>query len=160
MDKSDVRVQLLKQRSNLTNDECRQRSKSIAARLQSAIDWSTITRLHVYRSRDDLNEADTGWILSYTAANWPDISVTVGSANAAAPLPTEQFDAVVVPIIAFDEHLNRLGFGGGWYDRFLATQPNALIIGLAYDFQRIDRLPTEPHDIPMMVIVTDLAVYR
>lgn len=68
----------------------------------------------------------------------------------------EVFDVVVVPGVAFDLVGNRLGYGKGFYDRFLAQcLPQCVFIGLAYDFQLEDRLPREAHDIALDYIVTD-----
>ena len=61
--------------------------------------------------------------------------------------------SVLVPGLAFDRHGGRLGYGGGYYDRFLAGR-DVPRIALAYDFQLVDRVPTEPHDVPMHAIVT------
>ncbi len=67
-------------------------------------------------------------------------------------------DIIIVPGIVFDKKGGRLGFGKGYYDRFLARiGKKALKIGLCYDFQLLkdDLLPTEPHDIPMDMILTE-----
>ncbi len=73
-------------------------------------------------------------------------------------IPPGELDLVVVPGIAFDRRGNRIGFGGGYYDRFL-VRTAAPKIGLAYDFQVLDRLPTDPHDIRLDFLVTEEAVY-
>lgn len=55
-----------------------------------------------------------------------------------------------VPALAFDRRGNRLGYGGGWYDRLLAdAAPDALRIGVGYDFQMVEALPHESHDVPL-----------
>lgn len=60
----------------------------------------------------------------------------------------------IVPGLAFTRAGRRLGYGGGWYDRFLASAPkDAVKIGVAYSFQIVDDLPAEPHDIPLTDIV-------
>lgn len=65
--------------------------------------------------------------------------------NAAAPL--KDLDLCVVPGIAFDRDNHRLGRGGGYYDRFLsAGHPRFATIGLAFEFQLLDRLPVDAHD--------------
>ncbi len=65
-----------------------------------------------------------------------------------------QPDVIIVPGVAFDRQLNRLGRGKGYYDRLL-SQPDAPAIGLAFSFQLRDRIPTEPHDRKMTRIITD-----
>jgi len=62
-------------------------------------------------------------------------------------------DIIVVPAVAFDRKGYRLGYGGGFYDRFLKNSP-ALKVGVAFDFQVVDSLPTEEHDIPVDLIIT------
>ncbi|HOB19839.1 MAG TPA: 5-formyltetrahydrofolate cyclo-ligase [Candidatus Atribacteria bacterium] len=67
-----------------------------------------------------------------------------------------ELDIVIVPGVAFDTRLNRLGHGAGYYDRFLARLSiNTLKIGLAYDFQVVDSLPVESHDISLDMLITD-----
>lgn len=61
-----------------------------------------------------------------------------------------QFDAVVVPLVAFDMNNNRLGYGGGNYDRFLAqVRDDALVVGMAFAEQCVDAVPLEAHDKPL-----------
>ena len=63
-------------------------------------------------------------------------------------------DAVIVPGLAFDKANNRLGRGAGYYDRFLSGLPiSTAKIGIAFDFQIVDRLPTEEHDVPLHSII-------
>ncbi len=64
--------------------------------------------------------------------------------------------AWIVPGLAFTRGGKRLGYGGGWYDRFLASAPkDAAKIGVAYSFQIVDDFPAEPHDIPLTDVVDD-----
>jgi len=64
-------------------------------------------------------------------------------------------DVVVVPGLAFTTSGDRLGQGGGWYDRFLASlRPEAIKIGVAFAPQIVESLPVEPHDIRMDVVIT------
>lgn len=61
-----------------------------------------------------------------------------------------EMDAVLVPLVAFDDGLNRLGYGGGNYDRFLGElRGDALVVGIAFKEQRVDAVPLEPHDLPL-----------
>ncbi len=65
-------------------------------------------------------------------------------------VPLEDIDLVVVPGIAFDKTNMRLGRGHGYYDRFLCGLPNKTkTIGLAFDFQVVENLPKDSHDIPV-----------
>ena len=71
-------------------------------------------------------------------------------------LSPSKLDLVIVPGVAFDLHGGRIGFGRGYYDRFLKKAPNAKKIGLAYDFQVVDHFPKEPHDILVDEIITEI----
>ncbi|MBN1526560.1 MAG: 5-formyltetrahydrofolate cyclo-ligase [Candidatus Omnitrophica bacterium] len=65
-------------------------------------------------------------------------------------VPLKDIDLVVVPGVAFDKHDMRLGRGHGYYDRFLSClSANTKTIGLAFDFQLVEHLPKQPHDIPV-----------
>jgi len=63
-------------------------------------------------------------------------------------------DLVVVPGVAFDATGARLGFGGGYYDRLLATMPHAFRLALAFDGQLLASIPAEEHDESVDAIVT------
>lgn len=61
---------------------------------------------------------------------------------------------VIVPGAVFDRRGYRVGYGGGYYDRFLAREPGHDTLGLAYEFQVVPRLPAEEHDLPVGEILT------
>ena len=70
-------------------------------------------------------------------------------------VPAAELDMVVVPLVAFDRTGARLGYGGGCYDRYLPTVvPECLIVGIAFDEQRVDHVPTDAHDLPLSHIVS------
>ncbi|MBI3900469.1 MAG: 5-formyltetrahydrofolate cyclo-ligase [Gammaproteobacteria bacterium] len=76
-----------------------------------------------------------------------------------------ELDLVLIPLVAFDDHCNRLGMGKGFYDHTLEFLRNRHyyrkphLIGLAHDFQRLPRLACDPWDVPLNGIVTDRAIY-
>lgn len=72
-------------------------------------------------------------------------------------------DAVLVPLTAFDQRGHRLGQGGGFYDRALASLPpdaatRPAIVGVGYSFQQVDEVPVEPWDLPLDAVVTDTGI--
>jgi 5-formyltetrahydrofolate cyclo-ligase len=77
----------------------------------------------------------------------------------------QELDLILLPLVGFDAHCHRLGMGKGFYDRSLEflnhrqhwRKPHTL--GLAHDFQRVDRLPADPWDVPLQGVVTDKAFY-
>ena len=64
-------------------------------------------------------------------------------------------DLIIVPLLGFDAAFNRIGQGGGHYDRYLAAHPRAIRIGLAWAGQRVDSIVAQPWDISMDAILTE-----
>lgn len=81
--------------------------------------------------------------------------------NKARPVDATLFDWVLVPLLGFDAAGNRLGHGAGFYDRFFADNPacQAKRIGVAFECQRIDHIPSNTWDVPLEAIVTEKDVY-
>ncbi|MCM1451826.1 MAG: 5-formyltetrahydrofolate cyclo-ligase [Clostridium sp.] len=71
----------------------------------------------------------------------------------------DEIEMIIVPGIAYDKRGNRVGRGKGYYDRLLA-EAKALKVGLAYDFQLVDEIEAEPHDVKVDIIITDKGIYR
>jgi len=70
-------------------------------------------------------------------------------------------DLIIVPGAAFDEAGNRIGYGGGFYDRLLSSLLRAVpVVALCYEEQIVPAVPAEPHDIRISVILTDTRVFR
>ena len=77
------------------------------------------------------------------------------------PWPAEMIDLIVVPALAYDRQGNRLGRGGGFYDRFLAASGGrAVTCGLAFSEQVVAEVPTGAHDHPVSLLVSDAEVLR
>ena len=65
---------------------------------------------------------------------------------------------LLVPLVAFDKHLNRVGYGGGFYDRYikkLKEKKRIITIGLAYSFQEVKKIPINRYDIKLDFVVTE-----
>lgn len=76
------------------------------------------------------------------------------SLDGCARVQPREMDAVVVPLVAFDEGNHRLGYGGGNYDRFLPQlRSDAVVCGIAFAEQQVERVPLEPHDLPLPHII-------
>jgi 5-formyltetrahydrofolate cyclo-ligase len=81
-------------------------------------------------------------------------------------IPARRLDLAIVPLLGFDMDCNRLGMGGGYYDRtfaFVQRHPVArrpFLLGLAHDSQRVDRLLPQPWDIALDAVVTDCRTYK
>jgi 5-formyltetrahydrofolate cyclo-ligase len=103
----------------------------------------------------------------YEVSDWSELRT--GRHGIAEPQPrpsaaAETPDAVFVPGVAFSPACDRLGFGGGYYDRtssaWEAAGARVRLIGLAYDFQVRDELAREPHDRPVDIVVSEGKIYR
>jgi 5-formyltetrahydrofolate cyclo-ligase len=86
-----------------------------------------------------------------------DVSEPVGH-----ELPAQASDvkAVIIPMLAFDKRGNRLGYGAGYYDRFLTAHPHMTRIGIAFACQELMEIPADPTDAGMDMIVTDTGIIR
>jgi len=83
----------------------------------------------------------------------------------AAMLAPRQLDLVLAPLVVFDENCNRIGMGGGYYDRSFEFRKNPestrpRLIGVAHDFQKVEQIIPEEWDVRLDSIVTDKAIYR
>lgn len=86
-----------------------------------------------------------------------DTTFAVGDFNILEPQNepyTGGYDLIVVPGVAFDRNGNRIGRGRGYYDRFLCKHLNVRRIGICFDFQLVDEVPTEPNDIKMDKVIS------
>jgi len=76
-------------------------------------------------------------------------------------IPADEIDCVLVPGVAFDRRGARLGFGKGYYDRFLCRLPAAAhLCGLAFALQIVERVPEAPHDVRMHWLATEQGARR
>lgn len=79
-------------------------------------------------------------------------------------LPAWALDTLIVPLVGFDANANRMGMGGGFYDRSLAFMhrpgPSPALIGVAHACQQVTSLPVEPWDVPLQAVVSDHGCVR
>jgi len=76
------------------------------------------------------------------------------------PARPEDVQVVIIPMVAFDAKGNRLGYGAGYYDRFLCRYPHPIKIGVAFSCQQAERIPADGNDVKMDYIVTEKGVIR
>jgi len=74
------------------------------------------------------------------------------------PAQASQVKAAIIPMLAFDKKGNRLGYGAGYYDRFLSSHPHLTRIGIAFSCQEVEEIPTDTTDARMDIIVTDTGI--
>ena len=150
MTKSELRRKLEAQRRALSPEQVAAASRTVLEQLQQTVDWASIRSVHVYRSVAEWGELDTTELVAWLAEEWPEIEVVQPTLSKDQPFPEQQFDLILVPALGFDRDNNRLGLGGGWYDRFVAQQPQAKKIGVAYAWALVeDGIPVEPWDMKL-----------
>ncbi len=77
------------------------------------------------------------------------------------PVDPKKIDLIIVPGIAFDVNGNRIGFGKGYYDRFLKKVDRKTIsIALAYDFQILPTVPSQDNDVPVNIVVSEKQIIK
>lgn len=180
MEKQELRKRILKARTAMDQNDLCALSALINEKLlslESIKNAACIMAFYSYKNEPDLKEfmyacMDMGKIvaLPYIAGKGEMIAVryerdSVMKSNVyGIPEPVlmnesedEEPDVVIVPGIAFDGEFHRIGFGEGYYDRYLASV-NAYKIGVCFDYQVVDRIACAPHDVPMDMIVTEKRV--
>ncbi len=104
-------------------------------------------------SRKNMNAVET---TSFDDESMDSDSLGVRAPKVGQEIPHEEIDLVIVPGVAFDMHGFRLGRGGGYYDRYLARfSRNTATIGVCFDVQFVEEIPTEPTDIAVHAVVSD-----
>ena len=79
----------------------------------------------------------------------------IGEPTGEAFTDLESIGMIIVPGVAFDAKKNRMGRGRGFYDRLLKCTPNAFKVGVAFDFQMVELVPTEPFDVAMDEVICE-----
>ena len=185
MPKRTLRQTILAQRRALSHEQWRLASQAAQERLLALEEFQRADCIALYAPLH--NETDTAMILSVAFAAgkrvlYPAVCgahmvfrqvegiecLSKGCFGILEPCPTgtdhqaDEADLIVVPGVAFDQAGHRIGYGKGFYDRFLQHPGrSAHLIGLCHDFQLIDgQIPAETHDIRMELIVTDQRLVR
>jgi 5-formyltetrahydrofolate cyclo-ligase len=184
-EKRALRERLIALRAGLPPAAREAASRAIAERLANLPAWRNARTVALHAPLGA--EVDTAEIARLAQAAgmrvaWPRISRTgaalefascavselvPGPARALEPpasspsLPLDAIDLIVVPGVAFDTRGGRLGRGRGHYDATLGLlRPGTARVGLGFDEQVVDRVPVEPHDVPLDVVVTGSRVLR
>jgi len=175
MDKTSLRKRLRLERSKLTQAEVDRSSALILNNCAAVLELSKILSIHTYLPIAKNNEIDTLKLIKLAGQLNPEVKIASwdsASVNAKArwlgpelqllkEVPASfQYGLIIVPLLGFDTHGHRLGYGGGFYDQFLEGQEHALTVGLCYEAGHLKSLPSELHDIPLNMIVTEEKIYK
>lgn len=79
----------------------------------------------------------------------------IGEPNGPEYTDLDSIEMIIVPGVAFDGNNNRMGRGRGFYDRLLKSTPNAFKVGVAFNFQMVELVPTEPFDVAMDAVLSE-----
>lgn len=166
--KAKLRAQLKQARLGLSDAECTLKSRAINKRLKKLVDWPAVSAVHYFEPLRQLMEVDLSDLITYLEDNHSGIQLAAPHlingawqmVSAKSKKPPKSFDIILVPMLGFDpETLHRIGYGGGYYDKFLATQPKARKIGVCYEAGKTAGIPVEPHDVPLDTVVTEKNTY-
>lgn len=137
-------------------DVLEQDSLIICRKIFYEIDWNITKKICSYDPIAGLKEVDIKPLLQAVKYKYPNIRIRMLKQSKKQNIPKTKFDLILVPCLAFDKNNYRLGWGGGFYDKFLDAQPQALKIGLCFNNGLAKGgLPHEPHDIPLDRVVTE-----
>lgn len=175
MNKQQLRQAIRQRKRAMTQEEIEDRSRSLCEKFLNSDNYRRCTCLYGYLPYNQ--EVRTWPILQHALADGKQVAVPkvygdemkfiyltdltqVAAGYAGIPEPiadgpvAEQQDALVLmPGLAFDPQGHRIGYGGGFYDKFLSREPGHPTVALCYEFQMVDHLETEQFDIPVDTVI-------
>jgi 5-formyltetrahydrofolate cyclo-ligase len=189
MTKSELRKQYLEKRAGLSASEVSSMSTSISDAFFFTVNLAALQNLHCYLPIDKFNEPDTRVIFERVWREFPELTTTVPRIDFATGdfasvlysstcpivqnkwgvnepeggtvVHPEAIDLAIVPLLCFDEAGFRVGYGKGYYDRFLAKcRPDCLKVGLSF-FPPIEEIGNiHEDDVPLDLFITPQDIYR
>lgn len=177
MEKAEIRKIVRGFKKEVSLEEKKRRSLPIMEKVEQLDAFRRATTMLLYWSMDDevytqdfvrkwyrqkclllpCVEGDDLLLRQYTGSESMQAGPQFGIPEPVGPVFVEldKIEMIVVPGVAFDRQRNRMGRGRGFYDRLLKSTPNAMKVGVAFDFQLFDSIPVESFDVPMDVVVTE-----
>jgi len=182
--KSEIRKRLIAMRNAISREEIEGKSRVIQARLteleeiRSALTlmiflsfgsevltddlilwcWGEGKRVCVPFCRPESRELTACRIDGFEELEMGHYGIREPNEDLLRPVDGGEIEAILVPAVAFDRRGYRVGYGGGYYDRFLPAAPQAAKIGVAFAAQIIGEVPVDAHDLPVDRIVTECEV--
>lgn len=178
--KETIRKRLLEQRKAIPDEEFRQSSAKIIHRLEQQSEFKKAKTVHCYISMNNRREVDTHELIKkmqtedkkvvVPVTNFKDRTLShihlssyddlqenkwgVPEPKDGGHVSPEAIDLVIVPMVGADEQCNRIGYGAGFYDRFLQNV-SCPKMGLIFEQNVVDKLPVEEFDVPLDKILTE-----
>lgn len=183
MTKDQIRKIYLAKRLQLSEGEFQMLNKKVTDYFFTSVDLSFVSVLHTFLPIEKQREVNTWNIIDRVRREFPNVRISVPKVNnqtsiidsyyfeglhqlekntwgvpepkQGIPTPPEKINAVLVPLLGFDRKGNRVGYGRGFYDKFLGIlNPDCLKIGLSL-FPPIEKInDVQPYDIPLNVVIT------
>jgi 5-formyltetrahydrofolate cyclo-ligase len=181
-EKKEIRKKIFKARKEHTDAWIRENSLRITEALTQLPEYRNAERIMAYA--DYNHEVITRYIIEQAWKDGKEVAVPkvfgkdmvfyrltdfsqLESGYFGIPEPKEDGETVsweeammVMPGVAFDINCNRVGYGGGFYDRFLEKHPYITRVAVAFEFQMMSEVPVEPTDISPEIIVTEKEIYK
>jgi 5-formyltetrahydrofolate cyclo-ligase len=186
--KQTLKQKILQKRKSLSKEKITEKSRLIRKNLYSLEEFKKAKNILFYVSfgnevgtrktiKDLLAKKEKKVIVPYVLKNYPILQVSelkdfnwLEPKTFGIPEPKELYirefshkklDLVIIPGIVFDKKGYRIGYGHGYYDRFLKTlNKNVKKVGLAFELQLVDEIPEEKHDVPVDIVVTEKRVLK
>ncbi|MCL2669280.1 MAG: 5-formyltetrahydrofolate cyclo-ligase [Syntrophaceae bacterium] len=181
IEKKEIRRQVLAIRDALTAREIEDKSRAVVSRLTGLAEVEQSVTLMVFLAFGNEVNLDGliqwGWsrrkrivvpychpgegtLAAYRISSFAELDpgfygIRAPRPGELRPVPPAEVDAVIVPGVAFDRRGCRIGYGGGYYDRFLGEAAYAARIGAAFACQIVPEIPQKPHDISVDAIATE-----
>ncbi|MCX8028637.1 MAG: 5-formyltetrahydrofolate cyclo-ligase [Brevinematales bacterium] len=183
MNKKDLRRELISKRNSLSIHNQIKLSIEISKKLISLEEWiiskcvmiylsinSEVMTLHIMTKIIESNKIlilpkvyENNLITIEVNRNFKIKSGYKGILEPIEGKPFEGYiDLAIIPLVGFNQNCFRIGYGGGFYDRFLATNYHRIKykVGLAYECQKAENITKENHDVPLSAIITEKNIYR
>ena len=175
MDKKEIRRSIRQKKQAMTGEDIRRRSASLTWQLQHTAEYRDAKALYAYLPYNQ--EVRTEELILQALEDGKRVAVpkvygdemrfiyiedleNIDEGYAGIPEPVDDGPVaddptalVLMPGVAFTEEGGRVGYGGGFYDRFLEKEPHHPTVALCYDFQLLESLPTEEFDIPVGLVI-------
>lgn len=179
MKKNDIRIRIKAQKALLSNEEKTKAAELAFSFLENHASFILANRILMYHSLADelstINFIDK-WsgrkefflprvngvnldILPYSKSTLRLGAFQIEEPDGDDTVDINQIELIVVPGVAYDRKGNRVGRGKGYYDRLL-NNTKALKVGVAYDFQMVEEIDAEPHDVKVDIVITDKGIYK
>ena len=156
MDKTELRREIRARKRAMTKAEIEERSARLARLFFASRAYQNAKTIYGYLPYNQ--EVRTVPMLERALKDGKKNAVAKGYAGIPEPIADEpvahdETALVLMPGLAFDPQGHRIGYGGGFYDKFLAAEPNHPTLALCYEFQMMPKLDVEDHDIPVDTVL-------